>query len=151
MLLLGYFEGIDSDRGNAWRCADSLSVRSFLGLPLTAKTPDHSSLSRIRQRLTPEVHEAVFKFVLQVLSDHDLLDTEENIRKRYIVLVAGFNLGIVMRKLHGAGRPRGMAALKGRVRACLGLLEKAMARGFGDGLALEVRCTFFANSTALGA
>jgi hypothetical protein len=78
MLLLGYFEGIDSDRGIAWRCADSLSGRSFLGLPLTAKTPDyssHSSLSRIRQRLTPEVHEAVFKFVLQVLSDHDLLDT----------------------------------------------------------------------------
>ena len=76
MLLLGYFEGIDSDRGIAWRCADLLSVRSFLGLPLTAKTPDHSSLSRIRQRLTPEVHEAVFKFVLQVLSDHDLLDAD---------------------------------------------------------------------------
>jgi transposase len=75
----------------------------------------------------------------------------ENIRKRYIVHVAGFNLGIVMRKLLGAGTPRGMAALKGLVRACLGLLEKAMARGFGDWLGLEVRCTFFANSTALGA
>jgi transposase len=47
-----------------------------LGLPLTAKTPDHSSLSRIRQRLTPEVHEAVFNFVLQVLVDHDLLDAD---------------------------------------------------------------------------
>ena len=76
MMLLGYFEGIESDRGIAWRCSDSLSVRAFLGLALTAKTPDHSSLTRIRQRLTPEVHEAVFKFVLQVLSDHNLLDAE---------------------------------------------------------------------------
>jgi transposase len=76
MMLLGYFEGIESDRGIAWRCSDSSSVRSFLGLPLTAKTPDHSNLSRIRQRLTPEVHGAVFKFVLQVLADHDLLDAD---------------------------------------------------------------------------
>ena len=76
MMLLGFFEGLESDRGIAWRCSDSLSVRSFLGLPLTAKTPDHSSLSRIRQRLTPEVHEAVFNFVLQVLVDHDLLDAD---------------------------------------------------------------------------
>jgi len=376
MMLLGYFEGIESDRGIAWRCSDSLSVRSFLGMPLTAKTPDHSSLTRIRQRLTPEVHEAVFKFVLQVLSDRDLLDADsvgvdgttleanaalksivrreggdsykeylkklakemgiedptqeelakldrkrknkgsnadwehpqdpdahitkmksggthmayksehgvdlnsgaivavtlhagtkgdtstvyetmldtcknlvdlgkedmpkfvadkgyhsnetmkfmelsglksyiaepnrgkrnwegkeiekqgtlanrariqsdegkalmrlraektersfahclesgglrrinlrglENIRKRYIVHVAGFNLGIVMRKLIGVGTPRGMAALKGLVRACLQLLAKAMAGGFRDWSVLEVRGATSANSSGLAA
>ena len=50
MLFVGYFEGIDSQRGIAWRCADSLSLRSFLGLDLTEKSPDHSSLTRIRDR-----------------------------------------------------------------------------------------------------
>src|SRR5690554_4900120 len=45
-LLIGYFEGIDSERGIAWRCADSLSLRQFLGLALDQSVPDHSSLSR---------------------------------------------------------------------------------------------------------
>src|SRR5204863_6741611 len=60
MLLVGYFEGIGTQRGIAWRCADSLSLRSFLGLALTEDTPDHSSLSYIRKRLPREVHAAVF-------------------------------------------------------------------------------------------
>src|ERR1017187_10388638 len=51
LLLIGYFEGIDSERGIAWRVADSLSLRRFLGYDLHSDTPDHSSLSRIRQRL----------------------------------------------------------------------------------------------------
>src|SRR5271165_1858153 len=51
MLLVGYFEGIESERGIAWRCADSLSLKHFLGLGVTDATPDHSSLSRIRTRL----------------------------------------------------------------------------------------------------
>ena len=51
MLFIGYFEGVDSERGIEWRCADSLSLREFLGLSLTERVPDHSSLSRIRQRL----------------------------------------------------------------------------------------------------
>ena len=51
MTLIGYFEGIDSDRGIAWRVADSLSLRRFLGYDLQAKTPDHSSMTRIRKRL----------------------------------------------------------------------------------------------------
>lgn len=49
MLLVGYFEGITSQRGIAWRCGDSLSLRSFLGLALTEQVPDHSSLTRIRK------------------------------------------------------------------------------------------------------
>jgi transposase len=73
MLLVGYCEGLDSERGIAWRCADSLALRSFLGYPLTKATPDHSSLSKIRQRIDLESHEAVFAWVLKVLATHDLL------------------------------------------------------------------------------
>ena len=64
MLFVGYFEGIDSQRGIAWRCADSLSLKSFLGISVTEKTPDHSSLTKIRKRFPIEVVEQVFAFVL---------------------------------------------------------------------------------------
>src|ERR1700749_3472242 len=57
MHLIGYFEGIDSERGIAWRCADSLSLRSFLGIPFHITTPDHSSLSVIRHRFKLEAHQ----------------------------------------------------------------------------------------------
>ena len=73
MLLVGYFEGIGSQRGIAWRCADSLSLRAFLGVPLTEDTPDHSSLTRVRDRLPLEIHSAVFQLVLQLLRDKGLL------------------------------------------------------------------------------
>ncbi len=73
MLLVGFFEGLDSERGIAWRCADSLSLRQFLGFGLSEQTPDHSSLSRIRQRLSVEVHQEVFTLVLKVLAEKGLL------------------------------------------------------------------------------
>jgi len=73
MLLIGYFEGIGSQRGIAWRCADSLSLREFLGIPLTEQTPDHSSLTRVRDRLSLSIHTAVFEFVLQVADEKGLL------------------------------------------------------------------------------
>jgi len=73
MQLIGYFEGLDSERGIAWRCADSLALREFLGFSLSESTPNHSSLSRIRQRLDVEVHEAVFQLILEVLCEHGLL------------------------------------------------------------------------------
>jgi transposase len=73
MLLLGYFEGIDSERGIAWRCSDSLALRAFLGYPLTAATPDHSSLSVIRNRIDMETHEDVFAWVLKLLAAEGLL------------------------------------------------------------------------------
>lgn len=73
MLLVGYFEGIQSQRGIAWRCADSLSLRSFLGIPLTESTPDHSSLTGIRDRLPQEVHESVFQWVLELAQRKKLL------------------------------------------------------------------------------
>ena len=73
MLLVGYFEGIDSQRGIAWRCADSLSLREFLGVPLDDKTPDHSTLTNTRQRLPAEVFTEVFQFVLRIAAVKKLL------------------------------------------------------------------------------
>ena len=73
MLLVGYFEGIDGQRGIAWRCADSLSLKRFLGYGPTERTPDHSSLTKIRQRLPPEVYDQVFQFVLTLVEQHKLL------------------------------------------------------------------------------
>jgi transposase len=73
MLLVGYFEGINSQRGIAWRCSDSLSLREFLGIPLGEDSPDHSSLSYIRQRLPLEVHQAMFVWVLELLHKNRLL------------------------------------------------------------------------------
>jgi transposase len=73
MLFVGYFEGLSSQRGIAWRCADSLSLRSFLGVALTDKTPEHSSMTRIRKRLPEAVFEQVFTFVLRVAVEYGLL------------------------------------------------------------------------------
>src|ERR671938_607817 len=74
MHLVGYFEGIDSERGLEWRCADSLSLREFLRLGTTEPEPDHSWLSKTRSRLPLEVHEAVFAWVLQRLAEHGLIE-----------------------------------------------------------------------------
>jgi transposase len=74
MLLVGYFEGIQSQRGIAWRCSDSRSLAEFLGVPPTEPTPEHSSLTRIRKRLPPEVSDAVFERVLAIAAAKKLLD-----------------------------------------------------------------------------
>ena len=74
MLLIGYFEGIDSERGIAWRCADSLSLKSFLGYGLTETTPDHSTISRTRRLIDIETHGRIFTWMLQVLANHGLVD-----------------------------------------------------------------------------
>jgi transposase len=73
MLVVGYFEGIDSERGIAWRVADSLSLRTFVGVALSESTPEHSTLSRIRQRLDANVYERVFQFVLAALGQAGLI------------------------------------------------------------------------------
>jgi len=72
-LLVGYFEGIDSERGIAWRVSDSLSLRHFLGLGLAKSAPDHSTISRTRRLLDLEVHQHVFTWVLGVLASNGLL------------------------------------------------------------------------------
>ena len=73
-LLLGYFEGIDSERGIAWRLADSLSMRKFIDYAIHKETPDHSTLSRIRRLYSLETHKAVFRWVLKILTEEGLVN-----------------------------------------------------------------------------
>src|SRR5437016_6553789 len=73
LLLIGYFEGIDSERGIAWRAADSLALRDFLGVGLDDAPPDHSTISRTRRLIALEAHRAVFTWVLQCLSTAGLV------------------------------------------------------------------------------
>ncbi|MGH3053828.1 MAG: transposase [Gaiellaceae bacterium] len=73
MLFIGYFEGLDSQRAIAWRCADSLSLRAFLRIDLGKGTPDHSSMTNTRKRLPEEVFWEVFAFVLRVAVERKLL------------------------------------------------------------------------------
>jgi transposase len=73
LLLIGYFEGIDSERGIAWRTADSLALRGFLGLGLDEVPPEHSTISRTRRLIDVETHRAVFTWILQVLATADLV------------------------------------------------------------------------------
>ncbi len=72
-LLIGYFEGIDSERGIAWRTADSLALRSFLGFELSQTTPDHSTISRTRRLIDVETHRQVFLWVLSMLTEEGLV------------------------------------------------------------------------------
>jgi transposase len=73
LLLLGYFEGLDSERGIAWRAADSLAVRRFVGLGLDTAAPDHSTISRTRRLIDVETHRAVFTWVQKRLVAAGLL------------------------------------------------------------------------------
>ena len=73
LLLVGYFEGIDSERGIAWRAADSLTLRDFLGLTLPEAPPDHSTISRTRRLIDLETHRAVFTWVLARLGEAGLV------------------------------------------------------------------------------
>ena len=72
-MLIGYFEGIDSERGIAWRVADSLGLRQFLRIGLDENTPDHSTISRTRRLIDVETHARVFQWVLGVIADRGLL------------------------------------------------------------------------------
>ena len=72
-LLMGHFEGIDSERGIAWRMADSLALRRFVGIALDEKTPDHSTISRTRRLIDLETHREMFAWALAMLADRGLL------------------------------------------------------------------------------
>ena len=72
-LLIGYLEGIDSERGIAWRLADAISLRRFLAIELDESTPDHSTISRRRRLIDVETHREVFTWVLQLLAKQGLL------------------------------------------------------------------------------
>jgi transposase len=73
LLLIGYFEGIEGERGIAWRAADSLALRHFLELELSEAPPDHSTISRTRRLIDVETHQAVFRWVLELLAEKGLL------------------------------------------------------------------------------
>ncbi len=73
LLLVGYFEGLDSERAIAWRAADSFALREFLGLVLPEAPPDHSTISRTRRLIDLETHQAVFTWILQRLADAGLV------------------------------------------------------------------------------
>ena len=73
LLLVGYFEGVDSERGIAWRAGDSLSIREFVGIPLNEEAPDHTTISRTRRLIDVETHEQVFAWVLERLAEAGLV------------------------------------------------------------------------------
>ena len=102
MLLVGYFEGIDSERGLEWRCADSLSLREFLRLGEREPVPDHSWLSRTRSRLPLEVHEQVFTWVLRRLTAHGLI-VGERIGVDASTMEANAALRAIVRRDSGEG------------------------------------------------
>lgn len=73
LLLVGYFEGIDSERGISWRAGDSLSIRDFVGIPLNEGAPDNTTISRTRRLIDVETHRQVFGWVLELLADGGLV------------------------------------------------------------------------------
>src|SRR5215217_7687647 len=102
MHMVGYFEGIDSERGIEWRCSDSFSLREFLRLEATDRVPDHSWLSKTRSRLPHEVHETVFGWVLALIADRGLV-RGERIGVDASTLEANAALRAIVRRDTGAG------------------------------------------------
>jgi len=99
--LMGYFEGIDSERGIAYRVSDSLSLREFLGLSLEEQTPDHSTLSKTRRRMSLGTHKAVFRWVLKRLAAEGLL-SGKNLGVDATTLEANAALRSIVRRDNGA-------------------------------------------------
>lgn len=121
LLPIGYFEGLDAERAIAWRAADSFALREFLALVLPEAPPDHSTISRTRRlrllRLRGERLERPFAHLYETGGMRRVhLRGHTNIRKRLLIHTAGFNLGVLMRKLIGVGTPRG---LQGRLIAIM--------------------------------
>ncbi len=108
--LMGYFEGIDSERGIAYRVSDSLSLREFLGLSLEEQTPDHSTLSKTRRLMNLGTHEAMFRWVLKRLAAEGLL-SGKNLGVDATTLEANAALKSIVRRDNGAGYDEHVTAL----------------------------------------
>jgi transposase len=108
--LMGYFEGIDSERGIAYRASDSLGLREFLGLSLEEQTPDHSTLSKTRRLMNLGTHEAVFRWVLKRLAGEGLL-SGKNLGVDATTLEANAALKSIVRRDDGASYDEHVAAL----------------------------------------
>jgi len=102
MLLIGYYEGIDSERGIAWRVADSFSLREFLRYGLTETTPDHSTVSRTRRLLSVETHKAVFRWVVKILASEGVIDGQ-SVSIDATTLEANAALRSIVRRDNGMG------------------------------------------------
>ena len=113
LLLLGYFEGLDSERAIAWRAADSLSIRQFLDFALHEAPPDHSTLSRTRRLIDVETHQAVFTWVLQRLADAPGGGAPAT-RRRSMRSIVRYEAWLT--RLAERGRPPGRVALLGNGR-----------------------------------
>src|ERR1035437_8560306 len=114
-LLIGYFEGIDGERGIAWRLADSLALRRFVGIALDEYTPDHSTISRTRRLIDLDTHREVFAWVLGVVADHGLVQGQR-IAIDGTTLEANAAMRSIVRRDPGASYedfPRGLAQASG--------------------------------------
>ena len=110
MLMVGYFEGLDSERGIAWRCQDSLSLRNFLGYVLTQQTPDHVTVSRTRRLLDVDTHREVFGWILKVLARNGLVDGK-TLGVDGTTLEANAALRSIVRRDTGEGYPEFLTRL----------------------------------------
>jgi len=109
-LLVGYFEGIDSERGIDWRCNDSLSLKAFLGVPCDRPAPDHSTISRTRRLIDLETHQAVFQEILKVLANHGLVGGR-TVGVDSTTLEANAAMRSIVRRDTGEGYPEFLARL----------------------------------------
>jgi len=110
LLLIGYFEGIDSERGMAYRVSDSLSLREFLGLSWEEQTPDHSTLSKTRRMMNLGTHQAVFRWVLKRLAAEGLV-SGKNLGVDATTLEANAALKSIVRRDNGASYDEHVSAL----------------------------------------
>jgi transposase len=116
LLLVGYFEGVDSERGIAWRAGDSLSIRRFVGIPLEEGAPDHTTMSRARRLIDLETHRQVFAWVLGLLADVGLVKGKR-IGIDAITLEADAALRSIVRRDNGESYEeflKGLARMSGR-------------------------------------
>ena len=115
LLLIGYFEGIDSERGIAWRAQDSLALRAFLGIGLDESPPDHSTISRTRRLVDVETHREVFAWVLRVVAEKGLLKGQ-TVAIDATTLEANAALRSIVRRESGEGYQEFLQRLCLRVR-----------------------------------
>ena len=98
MLFVGYFEGIESERGLEWRCADSLSLRTCLGGQVSERVPDPSSLSRVRSRLDGKVYDEVFRLVLGIMESRAYCGARSRASIRRTLRAADASMKSIVRK-----------------------------------------------------
>jgi len=127
MMFVGYFEGLSSERGIAWKCADSLSLREFLGYGLTEATPNHSTLSGLRRKFPEEVHREVFDWVLRVAQEEGLLKGRK-VAIDATTLEANATMRTIVRRADGASYQKYLKKLAnvsdgvGWGQSCVGVL-----------------------------